>query len=251
MTVTKTSRTTRRVALPRVRRGNVEDAQRMRAALTETALAIFSEGGLDAVSMRGLSARLNISAMTPYHYFADKAELLSALWQHVLRDFYAAVSKAIEAHVGARARLRAYIDAFLRYYETHPDEYRLVFLTQHAAHHSERPGADQASIFVELRSLFRRVTSDFAADIGAGITHLKIAEDLVFIAQLGYLQAALLNRRYPWSERAVLRSACISQTLLAVERCLIDGAEGTSLPNSNANRQKRLRVSPVGRVRRR
>ena len=51
----------------------------MRNAMTDAALALFSEGGLDAVSMRGLAARLNISAMTPYHYFADKAELLSAL----------------------------------------------------------------------------------------------------------------------------------------------------------------------------
>ena len=68
----------------------------MRNAMTDAALALFSEGGLDAVSMRGLSARLCVSAMAPYHYFADKAELLSALWQHVLKDQYAAVSQAIE-----------------------------------------------------------------------------------------------------------------------------------------------------------
>jgi len=226
MTLNKTSRAKRPVALPRVRRGNAEDAERMRATLTETALALFSDGGLDAVSMRGLSARLNISAMTPYHYFADKADLLSALWQHVLKDVYATVSRAIEEQVGARARLKAYIDAFLLYYETRPDEYRLVFLTQHAAHKSEKAGADQASIFIELRSLFRRTTTEFAAEIGSGPEHLKIAEDLVFIAQLGYLQAALLNRRYPWGEHTALRSACVNQTLLMVERCLINGAEG-------------------------
>lgn len=60
---------------------------------------------------------------------------------------------------------------------------------------------------------------------GAQHTHLKIAEDLVVIAQLGYLQAALLNRRYPWSDRDVLRSACVNQTLLMVERCLINGGD--------------------------
>jgi AcrR family transcriptional regulator len=233
------------VAPPRVRRGNAEDAQRMRAAMTEAALALFSEGGLDAVSMRGLSARLNISAMAAYHYFADKAELLSALWQYVLKDQYAAIVEAIDAHVGARARLRAYLEAFLLYYEAHPDEYRLVFLTQHAAHRSEKVGAEQASIFVELLTLFRRTMSEFAAEISAGITHLKIAEDLVVIALLGYLQAALLNRRYPWSDRDVLRSACVSQTLLTVERCLIDGAEGAASLNSNATRSKHV---PVGRV---
>jgi len=226
MTATKTSSAKKPDALPRVRRGNAEDAERMRATLTDTALALFAEGGLDAVSMRGLSARLNISAMAPYHYFADKAELLSALWQHVLKDLYKAVAGATRKQRGARARLKAYIDAFLLYYEAHPDEYRLVYLTQHAAHKTEKAGADQASIFIELRSLLRRTTTDFAAEIGAGPAHLKMAEDLLVIAQLGYLQAALLNRRYPWSERAALRSACISQALMMVERCLIHGAEG-------------------------
>jgi len=48
--------------------------------------ALFAEGGLEAVSMRALSTRLGISAMTPYYYFADKAELPNALWQQVLKE---------------------------------------------------------------------------------------------------------------------------------------------------------------------
>jgi len=193
--------------------------------LTETALVLFSDGRLDAVTMRGLCARLNHFAMTPYHYFTDKAELLSALWQHVLKDVYAAVSVAIEEQVGARARLKAYIDAFMHYYETHPHEYRLVLLTQHAAQVREVRREPSAYLCRIERSLWR-TTTEFAAEIGAGHTHLKIAEDLVVIAQLGYLQAALLNRRSPWSDHTALRSACVSQTLLMVERCLPHGAKG-------------------------
>ena len=103
--MTKTPQARKRAALPRVRRGNAEDAQRMRNAMTDAALALFSEGGLDAVSMRGLSARLCVSAMAPYHYFADKAELLSALWQHVLKDLYAAVSRKPAVLMAARAKV--------------------------------------------------------------------------------------------------------------------------------------------------
>jgi AcrR family transcriptional regulator len=207
----------------RVRRGDADDAQRMRATLIEAALALFSAGGLDAVSMRALSARLGISAMTPYYYFESKAQLLSALWQHVLKDLYARVSEAVEQQSGARARLKAYIDAFLHFYETHPDEYRLVSLTQHAAHETEQVGPGQAGIFVDLRNLFRSTMSEFAAGVGTEATHLKIAEDLVIIMLFGYLQAAILNRRYPWSERALLRAACINQTLSMAERCLVEG----------------------------
>ena len=219
---------------PRTRRGNADDAQRMRSMLTEAALALFSKGGLDAVSMRAVSARLGISAMTPYHYFADKAELLSALWQHVLKDHHKAVSRAVERRTGARARLRAYIDAFLHFYETHPDEYRLVFMTQHAAHKTERVGPEQADIYAAMTDVFRRTMSELAAELGADLTHLKIAEDLVFVALLGYLQAALLNRRYAWSERSELRSACISQIVLTAERCLVHGADDPGAARSHA-----------------
>jgi AcrR family transcriptional regulator len=67
--------------------------------------ALFAEGGLEAVSMRALSTRLGISAMTPYYYFADKAELPNALWQQVLKEVVATISRALDAHAGARNRL--------------------------------------------------------------------------------------------------------------------------------------------------
>jgi AcrR family transcriptional regulator len=210
-------------ALPRVRRGNAEDAQRMRSTMAEAALALFSEGGLGAVSMRALSARLNISTMTPYHYFESKAELLSELWQHVLKEVYATVSRAVDEQAGARARLAAYAEAFLHYYETHPDQYRLVYMTQHGEHEAQSGGLERASVFLELRDLLRRLMSELAIELGADLRHVKIAEDLLVITLFGYLQAALLNRRYPWSRRELLRPACVAQLLLSAERCLADG----------------------------
>ena len=196
----------------------------MRSTLTETALALFSEGGLDAVSMRGLSARLGISAMTPYHYFADKAEFLSALWQHVLKDLYAAVSRAIERQTerGPGLGRTSTLSFTLR------DAPRRVpprLLDAARGPQVRKDGREQAAIFAAMTDVFRRTMSELAVELGADLTHLKIAEDLVFIALLGYLQAALLNRRYPWSERSELRSACISQIVLTAERCLVDGAD--------------------------
>ena len=40
---------------------------------------------------------------------------------------------------------------------------------------------------------------------------------------LGYLQAAMVNRRYPWTERAVLQSAYVDEIMAAVERVLLKG----------------------------
>jgi AcrR family transcriptional regulator len=55
-----------------------------RDALVEAGLELIDERGATALSMRGIAARLGISAMTPYNYFADKAELREAITEHGL-----------------------------------------------------------------------------------------------------------------------------------------------------------------------
>jgi len=55
-----------------------------REALIEAGLELIDEQGIGALSMRAISARLGISAMTPYSYFASKAELHAAIAQHAL-----------------------------------------------------------------------------------------------------------------------------------------------------------------------
>jgi AcrR family transcriptional regulator len=55
-----------------------------REALVEAGLALIDEQGAAALSMRRIASRLGISAMTPYNYFADKADLREAITEHGL-----------------------------------------------------------------------------------------------------------------------------------------------------------------------
>ncbi|ORV54381.1 hypothetical protein AWC05_17410 [Mycobacterium florentinum] len=50
----------------------------------EAALDLVDTEGLAALNLRKLAARMGISAMTPYHYFEDKADLLAAMVGHAL-----------------------------------------------------------------------------------------------------------------------------------------------------------------------
>src|SRR5436190_312577 len=115
---------------PRVRRNNADDAQRMREELIAAALRLYAQGGLDAVSMRGVAAQVGVSAMAPYRYFQDKADLLNGLWQHVLWDLYRHVTAATAKQRTAADRERAADAALLGFWESHPDELRLVQATQ-------------------------------------------------------------------------------------------------------------------------
>lgn len=52
--------------------------------VVEAALDLVDSEGLAALNLRKLAAQLGISAMTPYHYFEDKADLLAAMIGHAL-----------------------------------------------------------------------------------------------------------------------------------------------------------------------
>ena len=66
-----------------------------RQRILETASALMSEKGPDAVSMREISARLKISKPVLYYYFRDKDELIKAAFlegtKH-FQEFHAAIN---------------------------------------------------------------------------------------------------------------------------------------------------------------
>jgi AcrR family transcriptional regulator len=208
----------------RVRRGNQEDAQKLRDELLEAAMQLFSDRGLEGVSMRAVAERIGVSAMTPYRYFADKAELLSGLWQFVLRSLFNQMVEAVAAQRDARSRVRASLAAFLDYWEANPEHYRLVYMTEQTTRRQEKAGGlTSAPVYGELLDLVRGVLEDFAAAIGAPTTHIKLANDMRTIMQLGYLHGTLVNRRYPWSERSLLRATYLEQAIATTERMLLHG----------------------------
>ncbi len=210
----------------RVRRGNGGDAQQLRDELIGAAMQLFAQSGLEAVSMRAVAARVGVSAMAPYRYFADKAELLSGLWQFVIRAVCDRMDVAIAGARGGRARQRASLETFLDYWEAHPDHYRLVYMTDQTTRRDASARLTQAPVYTEILGLVHSVTEELAREIGADMTHAKLAGDIRFAMLLGYLQATLVNQRYPWSERAQLRGAYIEQIIATMERCLLLGPSG-------------------------
>ena len=99
-----------------------------RAAVLEAALELVDARGLAALNLRALATRLGVSAMTPYSYFADKAELLGAMVGHALAplaDRSAVASEWEEAITGA---MRGLHDALAR----HPGVVELIIAETHA-----------------------------------------------------------------------------------------------------------------------
>jgi hypothetical protein len=132
------------------------------------------------------------------------------------------LTEAIGEQSNARTRLRASLEAFLDYMETNPDHYRLLYMTEQTTRRQEKAGLTSAPVYGELLGLVRSVLEDFAREIGAATTHVKLAADIRIILQLGYLHGTLVNRRYPWTDRP-LRAAYLEATIGTIERLLVRG----------------------------
>lgn len=208
----------------RVRRGNEADQQALRRAALDAAMTLFREGGLAGVTMRGVASQVGVSAMALYHYFPSKADLLHGLWDTTITELQGELTQAISAAGEApRDRLRAWVGAFLRYYEDRPDSYRLVFmLDRHEMEAPQTPSWEEHPIFHEVLQTASALSHDVAQALGGNCDEasLRRASELRLLISVGYLHSRLINTRHPWSDMAALRATTIDLIVQAVEQCL-------------------------------
>ena len=209
----------------RVRRGNVHDAEELKRAFLNAASTIFAEGGLEAVSMRAVAAAVGVSPMTPYRYFADKAELLTGLWDQAAKALLDEVRAAVDAQDTARARARAHLETWIAYWEKHPDQYRLVYMTERTTRREDRNAAQSSPVYASLLEIARDVNRQLAKELGTDDSHVVLADEVRLVMAIGYLHATMINRRFPWHDLAALRTAYIDQMLAAVERIIVNGPD--------------------------
>lgn len=111
----------------------------LRRALVSAGLAIVGSEGIEALSLRAVARRAEVSHSAPYHHFQDKAELLAAVAAAGFEQLVAAIdAQAAESQARtALDALRAVGRGYLRFAVGHPAIFRLMFrpeLTRPAEH---------------------------------------------------------------------------------------------------------------------
>jgi AcrR family transcriptional regulator len=95
-------------------------ARQTRAAIVETALALFRERGFEAATMREIASRAGVSTGNAYYYFGSKEELIQEFYAIGHAEHLAAsrVWLAGQTELGARLRgtIRALIDVNAPYH---------------------------------------------------------------------------------------------------------------------------------------
>jgi AcrR family transcriptional regulator len=104
-----------------------EEIRRFRYETVRAATRLFAEQGYSAVTMRAIAAKLGKSAMAPYRYFANKAEIFAMVRAEAYRRFADGQWAAFESTDDPLARLFVMRDAYVKFALEHPDEYRVMF----------------------------------------------------------------------------------------------------------------------------
>ncbi|HWE90531.1 MAG TPA: TetR/AcrR family transcriptional regulator [Pseudonocardiaceae bacterium] len=108
----------------------------LRAALTEAALELLDEGGVEHVTVREVARRAGVSSGAPFRHFADRQALLTAVTEKVVidfRDWQAAAVAAAEC-----STFRAFGLAFVRYAARYPHRFQVL---RSAVYRRDQPAA--------------------------------------------------------------------------------------------------------------
>ena len=103
-------------------------AEERRAAILDSALAVFAERGYHASSIDDIARTGGVSKALIYEHFSSKQELYAELLeQHAGRLFERLGAAIEEAGPAGAARLAVGVDAFYRFVEEHRVAWRMLF----------------------------------------------------------------------------------------------------------------------------
>jgi AcrR family transcriptional regulator len=98
-----------------------------RAAILDAALEVFSGRGYHAASIDEIASQAGISKALIYEHFPSKKELHASLLERHVQEIFERLAESAAGPDPGEVRLRAGVDAFLEWVETHPRAFRLLF----------------------------------------------------------------------------------------------------------------------------
>lgn len=137
----------------------------LRQALLDAAEELLVEGGIERLSWREIARRAGVSPGAPYHHFADKAALLTALAQQHLAELDRRFQAARDEHSDPHDQLRALGMVYVCYALDHPTAFRLMFRPEKGSPFGSEPAVTPVfGVLLQVVEACRATSSREAAD---------------------------------------------------------------------------------------
>lgn len=135
----------------------------LRRALIEASLALISEQGFSALTLREVARRAGVTHAAPYRHFSDKEALLAAVAQEGFRSMAALMKERMDQEREPIERLSACGVAYVLFAVQHPAHFRVMF-----GPHFSRP-ADHEGLAKEGGSAFGLLVQTITQGQQAGV----------------------------------------------------------------------------------
>ncbi|ANH68601.1 TetR/AcrR family transcriptional regulator [Mitsuaria sp. 7] len=198
---------------PRLRRGPAEMAALKREML-ERARKIYRDEGVEALSMRRLAQELGISTMAIYSYFESKKALLDGLWIEVFESLTDELLDASKDQRGPRKVLEAHTRCLLDFWERHPEQFRMIYMSLTQTGTLDEIGQAQQPVYNRLLGLMReRVAACAPAGFEPGEVAIRSMCDQMSVRTMGFMMMTIGLPRYPLYDREALREFTVQGVL--------------------------------------
>ena len=155
------------------------------------AIRLFAEKGDDGVTLRALGRELGVSAMTPYRYFENKADIYEAVVEAGFGRLSERSLRVAAEHADPLERLRALGREYIAFGIEEPHAYRIMFQL-------DRPGEESADHAKEiaLRSCWQTVNEAVqqAIDAGSMVGDANTLAHICWVALHGIVTLHLSSR---------------------------------------------------------
>jgi AcrR family transcriptional regulator len=190
-----------RTRRPRARRG--EGDQLRREILDAAEHLLVERGDIDAVSIRAVCAAVGVSQPSVYMHFADKTDLIFAVcnrrFAKLAEDMKSAELDAADPLDALRRRSHAYLSFGL----THPEEYRVLFMSRPWS----RPGTHAPERYT-AQDLSRQQFEAVRRCINAGVlppnTNPTLVASGLTIVTHGVTSMLIAKPQFPWPDPEAL-----------------------------------------------
>jgi len=177
-----------------------------RGEILEAAQRIFVECGYEGATIRKIADEVGVSSTALYMHFRDKAEILHEICENAFQQLLETDLDIIERPVPAGEKVRAILEAYMKFGFEHPNAYRLVFLTRPQEAEEARDVAQRLG-----REVFDRFEAcvNELADEGRLKTTPKVAAQVLWAGCHGIVALIITKPYFDWAGRPEL-----AQTML-------------------------------------
>lgn len=188
-----------------------------RTSILDAARTLFVERGVEAVTMREIAKRVGFSPTAIYLHFKDKDALIHALCD---TDFLTLAQelRVIEKIADPIERLRVLGLGYVRFAVTHPNHYRLMFMTPQIPHGIEDSGIEQGNpeqdAYAHLRSMVAEAHG--AGRFRADLTDPELVAQTLWAGLHGVCSLEIAKKNDCWVEWSPLaeRVALMQEVLM-------------------------------------